>query len=123
MRGGPVVAPPPPPPRVLRSGGGHFSSLLFVQPACVLRCWFYVFLVAFLCGLLPIDMRWRDPCCCFLAAVSHMGSAKWGEKCNYLFPLFGFPKGYYMAMDYSGWRPPIITAHSPRSFSGASIES
>lgn len=109
-----------PPPHILRSSGGNFSTVLFVQPACVLRCWISVFLVAFLCGLHPIDRRWRAPRCCFLAAVSHMGSAKWGEKCNYLFPLFGFPKGHGLQ-----WLPTplIITALSPHSFSRACIVS
>lgn len=38
---------------------------------------FFFFRVAFVCSLLPIDMRWQDSCCCcFLAAVIHMGSGK-----------------------------------------------
>lgn len=103
------------------SSRGHFSFLIFVKSVCVHRPWVQVFLVAFVCGLLPIDMRWQDPCCCcFLAAVSHMDSGKGGE-CNYLFPLFGFPGGYYMAMDYSACLPPIITVHSACSFRGACI--
>lgn len=93
------------------SSGGHFSYLSSLCACIDLESRFFLLPLSVAC--FPLTWGGKTPA----AVVFWQQLTTWvqarGEKCNNLFPLFGLPGGYYMAMDYSACLPP----HNNCSFS------